>query len=306
MNFYRAFGLVFRSDIPLGSLAANRIAAQQPDVDIRRGTPARPDPGVAVDDMRVEINADSLRLSVPECGWFDVTGGARIIYEARAGIPAEHMPPYLLGTALGALLHQRALLPLHCNAIVHDGRAYLFCGDSGAGKSTLAAVFEARGYPLLTDDLCAIAADAEGRFSATPGIPRLKLWIESLTALGREGAAVTRIPWYEDKFEVAMSRAAEDRRYPVAAIYHLRQAGEDAPPGIHRLQGLEAANAVTANIYRRRIADLLGRAPGYLAESMALIRSVPIFRFNRRWGLENVVEDAAVAEAHLLSLKMVQ
>jgi hypothetical protein len=256
--------------------------------------------------MRVEINADSLRLSVPECGWFDVTGGARIIYEARAGIPAEHMPPYLLGTALGALLHQRALLPLHCNAIVHDGRAYLFCGDSGAGKSTLAAVFEARGYPLLTDDLCAIAADAEGRFSATPGIPRLKLWIESLTALGREGAEVTRIPWYEDKFEVAMSRAAEDRRYPVAAIYHLRQAGETVPPGIHRLQGLEAANAVTANIYRRRIADLLGRAPGYLAESMALIRTVPIFRFNRRWGLENVVEDAALAEAHLLGLKMVQ
>ncbi|MEG8053161.1 hypothetical protein QP185_07705 [Sphingomonas aerolata] len=38
MNFYRAFGLVFRSDIPLGSLAANHIAAQQPDVDIRRGT----------------------------------------------------------------------------------------------------------------------------------------------------------------------------------------------------------------------------------------------------------------------------
>ncbi|MEG8053162.1 hypothetical protein QP185_07710 [Sphingomonas aerolata] len=57
------------------------------------------------------------------------------------------MPPYLLGTALGALLHQRALLPLHCNAIVHDGKAFLFCGDSGAGKSTLAAVFEARGYP---------------------------------------------------------------------------------------------------------------------------------------------------------------
>jgi hypothetical protein len=167
-------------------------------------------------------------------------------------------------------------------------------------------VFEARGYPLLTDDLCAVAVDAEGRFSVTPGIPRLKLWIESLTALGREGAEVTRIPWYEDKFEVAMSRAAEDRRYPVAAIYHLRQAGEDAPPGIHRLQGLEAANAVTANIYRRRIADLLGRAPGYLAESMALIRSVPIFRFNRRWGLENVVEDAAVAEAHLLGVKVTQ
>lgn len=302
MNFYRAFGLVFESDIILASLAASEVPPQRADVAIRRGTPARPDPGVPVDDMHVAVNGNSLLLSVPDCGWFDVTGGARITYEARAGITPEHMAPYILGTALGALLHQRTLLPLHCNAVVHNDKAFLFCGDSGAGKSTLAACFEARGYPLLTDDLCAVRRDGEGPFIVHPGVPRLKLWIESLQALGRDHEDLTRIPWYEDKFEVALSRATEQRGYPVAAIYHLRVAGDDAVPGIHRLHGLDAANAVTANIYRRRIADLLGRGPDYLRDSAAVIRNIPVFRFNREWGLDRLEREAAIAESHINGL----
>ena len=302
MNFYRAFGLVFASDIVLASLAASRVPPQPADVEIRRGRPARPDPGVPVDDMQVAVNGTALLLSIPDCGWFDVSDGVRITYEARSGITPAHMAAYILGTALGALLHQRALLPLHCNAVIHDDKAFLFCGDSGAGKSTLAACFEARGYTLLTDDLCAIGRDGEGRFSVHPGIPRLKLWIESLEALGREDEPLTRIPWYEDKFEVAMSRPTEQRGYPVAAIYHLRMAGDDVAPGIYRLSGLDAANAVTANIYRRRVADLLGRAPDYLRDSAALIRTIPIFRFNREWGLDRIGLEAAVAEFHIREL----
>ena len=41
---------------------------------------------------------------------------------------------YLLGTAIGALLHQRGLLPLHASAVEVNGRAVAFIAPAGHGK----------------------------------------------------------------------------------------------------------------------------------------------------------------------------
>jgi serine kinase of HPr protein (carbohydrate metabolism regulator) len=38
-----------------------------------------------------------------------------------------------------------------------NGKAVLVCGGSGAGKSTVAAALVQRGYPLVTDDVCAVS-----------------------------------------------------------------------------------------------------------------------------------------------------
>jgi len=57
-----------------------------------------------------------------------------------------------MGSAMGALLHQRNILALHAGTIAVNGGSVIFCGPSGIGKSTLAAGFRRRGYPNVAGD----------------------------------------------------------------------------------------------------------------------------------------------------------
>ncbi|MCP4397035.1 MAG: hypothetical protein GY801_07015 [bacterium] len=82
-----------------------------------------------------------------------------------------------IASELGALLHQRELLPLHGSAIkVNDG-VCVFVGLSGNGKSTVAAAFRQRGYQVLADDVCVVSIREDG---LPPGDPR----VSAVEALG--------------------------------------------------------------------------------------------------------------------------
>ena len=110
----------------------------------------------------------------------------------RAPKPAT-FPLFLIGTVFGILLHQRGEIVLHASAVRVNDKAVLFCGPSGAGKSTLAAALAQRGFPLVTDDLCAITLTAGAAPMVQPDGRHLKLWaqaIEKLDLAERRGAAV--------------------------------------------------------------------------------------------------------------------
>lgn len=300
---YLAFGLRLESERPIPSLAMreHRFTGAA-DVRIREGEVPVPDEQQNIDGIRVSVEGDKYLLDIEECGRFQVTGGREIIVQPDACATPEQVNLFLLGSVLGTLLHQRRILPFHCNAIEVDGAAFLFCGDSGAGKSTLAAHFVDRGFRLLTDDLCAVHFPDDGRILAAPGIARLKLWQDTLDELGRSAAGLNLVPWYDDKFELVLSGNALEEPLEVAGLYHLRLAENGHSPGVHRVKGIKAANAVTANIYRRRLADLAGAAPFYLTATARMIEQIPIFTMNRRWGFEHFREDAIAVEDHMRQL----
>ena len=77
---------------------------------------------------------------------------------------------------------------LHASAVRVGGKAVLFCGTSGAGKSTIAAALAQRGYPLITDDVCAIAAEGAAPLVYPDG-RQLKLWAHAIERLDLAGAA---------------------------------------------------------------------------------------------------------------------
>ena len=115
---------------------------------------------------------------------------------------------FLMGSVMGALLHQRDYLPLHGSAIKTENGAALFLGTSSIGKSTIAAGFQKRGYPILADDLCAVAMDKDSRAIVLPGFPRLKLWADALKKLEVPAADLLRVRVDEsfDKFFPAVFR----------------------------------------------------------------------------------------------------
>jgi len=290
-SLYRIFGLTLRSEIPLEELpTANGRAA---DAEILYGTAGSPD-----GPNGYSASEQGTLLRIPNVGRFLIHDGREIVVDPVPGASDRNVRLFLLGSALGALLHQRGLLPLHANAIEMEGKAVAFSGHSGAGKSTIAAWFHDRGRRILTDDVCVIGFDEAGRALAYPGIPRLRLWREALEASGRDAGEYSRSFDAMDKYDVPSERHALEP-LPLAAIYLLRQAEEEmGGPSIERLQGVDAVETVVSNTYRGAYLRTIGRTGEHLAACLRIARQVPVFRAARLWGFSHFDAQAELLRAH--------
>lgn len=275
---YSVFGLVVRSDLPLPELFPHEAQAAA-DVTIRAGEipeAVHAPEGLSADD-------DALLLVIPGVARYRIAEGRSITVQAEADVPERNVRLFLLGSAFGALLHQRGLLPLHANAIDIDGNAVAFMGRSGAGKSTLAAWFHDSGFRVISDDVCVVGFDEKQRPYAAPGLPRLRLWAEALALMGRGTAGFARsyIGEEDEKYDVPIDAELAARSHvPLAAIYLLDQ-GPDF--SIVRLRGIEAAEAVFANTYRGEyVAETSGQKQHW-ESAVRLVRGTPVFRAIRQW-----------------------
>ena len=284
---YRLFGLAIGSELPLPELAPSDPDAPA-DVTVRLGRVPEPAmPGFSMAD-------GGAILSVQGVGRYLMAEGREMIVEPEPGVAERNVRIYLLGSAFAAILHQRALLPLHANAVVVDGRALAFCGRSGAGKSTLAAWFHDRGFDVLADDVCVVTG-ADAIPTAQPGVPRLRLWREALGASGRDAGDYELSFEGRDKYDVPTGARARGTATPLAAVYMLESGEESA---IERLGGSAATAALMANSYRRAWLDAMGRTADHFLACAALTRRVPVFRAGRRWGLDRFDTEAERLLAH--------
>lgn len=286
---YRVFGLNVRSSIPLPELHPVAISGEA-DVTVTLGPVPEPEgaqPGLIPLD-------GGLLLVIPDVGRYRIECGRRITVEPAPGVPERNLRLFLLGSAFGALLHQRGLLPLHANAVEIGGLAVAFMGESGAGKSTLAAWFHDRGYRLLADDVCVVRFADNGRALAMPGIPRLRLWADALATTGREPREFERSYVSDDddeKYDVPIgSQALASEPLPIAAIFVLARGFESR---VERLAGVDAAEAVFAHTYRGALVRTLGAPQSFWSSAVRLVQFVPIFRLERVWDLNSMDDQFA-------------
>lgn len=263
MSLVRLFGLVIDSEVPLPKLVP-APPGSVPDVVIRGGAVG-----------------DKPDLVIAEAGSFKVSDGREIILEAREGVPDRNLRLFLLGSAMGLILHQRGLFPLHANAVELHGSAIAVAGASGAGKSTLAAWFARNGSRIVGDDVIALKAVTD-EVLAYPGPPRVRLWREAMERFGLDHEGLE--PRYGDDavekwdLPVAIDQLVADP-LPLRAVYVL----EDGPEiAIERFGGAAAASALFDHTYRGGFAD---RRPEWQAEHWravaAVAASVPVFRLAR-------------------------
>lgn len=289
---FRLFGLDLRSEIDLAGLAPP-VETGSPDVEIAFG--ALP----PSDHTGYRATEDGTLLAVPKVGRYLIREGGQILIDPAPGASERNVRLFLLGSAIGALLHQRGLLPLHANAIDIGGRAVAFSGHSGAGKSTIAAWFHDRGHTILADDVCVIGFDESGRALAYPGIPRLRLWREALEASGRDAESYSRSFDDMDKYDVPTLNETAAEPMPLAAIYLLRKAEESAGDAeIERLKGVEAVDTLMSNTYRGGYLSMIGRTREHLTACIRVARAVPVFRAQRLWGFDRFEEQARRLSNH--------
>ncbi len=167
---------------------------------------------------------------------------------------------YLVGPILGYVLRLRGVTCLHASAVAVGGHAMALLGPAGAGKSTTAAICARLGYPVLTDDILALA-DLDDIVLAQPGYPRLRLWSESVTALYGSGEALPRITPTWEKRHLDLTQDGyqfQHQPLPLAAVYLLGERRCDpAAPSIEAIPAPAGLMALVTNTYTN---DWLGKA----------------------------------------------
>lgn len=299
---YACFGLDIRSEIALPELAGMSAPADcstAPRITIRYGDiPADLKRDDGAGGARA-VGQDAVLIHSRDTARYLVRGGAEIIVEPYAQASARNLRLFLLGPAFGALCHQRGLLPLHANAIVVDGCAIAFAGRAGIGKSTLAAFFQARGYPVLCDDVCVVSFDAERRPFAWPGLPRLKLWRDAAETFGHDSDTLERAIEGRDKYHVPLVPSWTGGPYPLARVYILRNAAVGAEARIVRLASSSAVSSLMANTYRPALVRRMGRVDGNFMQATAVAHHAAVFSAARHRGFDVFAREAARLEDHM-------
>jgi hypothetical protein len=265
MTAYRACGVTIDSFIDLPDLPVSHSRA---DVVVRAGKRARLpsiDPG---DGWPGSADRDTIEIVWPRVGCFRITNYS-IAIRPDESVDDSLLRLYLLGPALGVLLHLRGTFVLHASAIEIDGEAVCFLGESGSGKSTVACALHLRGHRVLSDDLAAVAS-VDGRWQLFSGSSSLKLWPDAVRALGCGWAALERIHPRSGKRLCRAIQVPAPRSMPIRCVYILRSGNAIK---IERARPEQVFSDLMRTGYCRPVVDR-SDAPSYFLQCSQFARDV--------------------------------
>lgn len=255
-NFsYYVHGFTLQSEIECPELMP-ADCGNPPDILVRLGALDHPVDEVEPWKGRC-IEQGHMLLNTPDAGRFSVRDGRDIIVDPLPGAPDVMLRLYLLGSALGCILHQRGLLPLHANAFLHADEAVLVLAHSGTGKSTLAAAMQARGCQVLSDDVCAVRVTHGEAPVIFPGVPQIKLWKDAAAHLGQDVNTLRRALHEEEKYALPIPHTIGNQHIRIKAIYILH-ANDDRSPSMRDMTLIEKLRALQNHTYRKGIVSTLG------------------------------------------------
>jgi hypothetical protein len=305
VHFYRVAGLAVGSEIVLPGLNAAAADHGAPDVTIRSASVPAAFANASASGPTWQIAGRQFLLHIPNVARFLLSGGTDIAFEAEPGADAGDIPIFILGTAFGILLHQREQIVLHASAVRVNGKAILFCGPSGAGKSTLAAALSRRGYPLITDDFCAVTVDETGIPMVHPDGRQLKLWAQAIEELDLTESRGVRVRSRLEKFYVDPGDA-HGEALPLGAVYALREARPPLAPGIERPNAANAALLLRRNAYRPKLVTRMGQKVLYFHAAVTVANNAGIFHLTRKLDFAAMPAVVSSLERHWLEIGLTE
>ncbi|MGB8411339.1 MAG: hypothetical protein WCE23_00785 [Candidatus Binatus sp.] len=138
-------------------------------------------------------------LSFPNLADFviDRSGSRVVCCNASSDASLETIRHLLIDQVLALIVNLRGREALHATAVATRNGICAFTGLAGSGKSTLAASFVLSGYPLVCDDCLAVVE--RKTIMALPGYPGLRLWDDSIRALGASSRNLKPVAHYTTK-----------------------------------------------------------------------------------------------------------
>nr|WP_290701648.1 hypothetical protein [Halomonas sp. UBA3074] len=291
--YYLTYGLKICSTLELPELPEIE-PCEQPDVFVTTPSVAdRLEDGAYLTNW-LEVGDDSCQITIEGIARYRIEEGQRILLDRRMPRGANPVADpgdvrlFLLGSALGALLHQRHWFPLHVSALKTPAGAWAFTGHSGAGKSTISAwLHYSQQWPLITDDVAVIKpTDTESLLH--PGPARAKLWRDALKALGIETEGLVRDLMRADKFHIMMNKGVRYDAHRLNALVQLERADEGEEASLKKLSGIEAFKTVMGAIYRPELGSQFNTDEQLMQEGIRLAQRIRVYRFRRPWSLDDM------------------
>jgi len=272
---YIAFGLRICSEIECEQLLPG---AGQADVEIRLGHVPDSLESATPQGILYQCVTGKLLLNIDRVARYLVSDGNEILIHPAPDADLDAIRLFLFGSAFGALLHQRGILPLHGSAIITPRGAVVFAGLSGCGKSTIACAFHRKGYPVLADDLCAI--DTGDSVRVMPGNPFLMLWADALQQMGLDRHGLRPARSELEKYILPLGEGFSTEAAPVHALYIIEATNSDlsAPTSI---KGLRKIEALARSTYRPHFVEDMNLEGGHLRRITALAKRVAVRQINR-------------------------
>lgn len=241
--YYRAFGLVISSEYPLSQLP--ETTEHTADVVIRH----EPLQQLNAAEDCVYTGGGVVNFYVAELARFRVVSGSQILVDTYPGFSMSRLGVFLMGSCMGAILHQRGFFLLHGSCVTDGTRSVLITGDSGAGKSTLAAEFLKQGWSLLTDDVSAVY-DVDSVPMVHSSYPSQKLWQDALELYDRPNSDVHSLYFNNDreKFGVDVRRFFYDGCIPLSMI--VRLIPMETACSVSPIEGMAKVDQLMRNTYR--------------------------------------------------------
>lgn len=217
-GIYRFFDIPVRSELPLPELYDDSDLA--PSVTVRQIAAGeisfnqftiryewRDAQGRLI--CRCGRRDDEYSLYLPGQASFFIAAGGDIKYQASPGVGEGLLRHLLLNQVLPRYLAHTGELLLHASAVtLPGGKTIAFLGDSGYGKSTLASYCHLQGAHLVDDD-CILLRCGDRGVSISGGVPTLRLYPDSLCALGHDSTGFA--PYMDDSSKQQM-------RLPTTAV----------------------------------------------------------------------------------------
>jgi len=254
---YRIHGLTLTSAMELPELAP-APAGDESDVLVEQGDVESRLAKVRDEGPCWMAGEGQFLLDIAEVARYRVSGGNHVRIQAAPGATPGDIRVFLLGSALGVLLHQRGLLALHAGAVEVDGQAVAFAGHSGAGKSTLVAHLRQRGHRLISDDLLTVSLDAQGQPWTQPSFARIKLWADALRHIPHREDMLARCHSRLDKFLLSAPDDYRDQPIPLKRLYILAENHEDDTVSLQPMTGLDAVKTLARETYKPRQIKAMG------------------------------------------------
>ena len=244
-NKYQAFGFIIESPYPIIQVEeANEEAVA--DIVIRETNLEE------ISDLppyahRVEENVISFNYT--SAGLFRITNGNLIEFQPNDGCTNEMLSLFLMGSCMGAIFHQRNLLPIHGSCVTDGKKSIIISGDSGAGKSTLASEFLKRGWKLVTDDV-SLVKDITGIPIVQSSYPSQKLWKDSMTTYKTDDREYQTLYQMKDREKFGVSVKSSFYRGSIPLTLFVQLYASDEVTSVTPITGFDCIDRLVHNTYR--------------------------------------------------------
>jgi len=245
MNYYyQAYGYNISSEIEIIEMIKG---GDGKDISISHGKVPDDISNPLVKGKTFQISKNEALITITEVAKFHVSDGKIIVINKSIKSTDEEVKLFLLGVVFGTLLHQRNELLLHANVIQYKEKAILFAGNSGTGKSTLTALLIKNGFKFVSDDIALVKYKGKNPI-VYPGLPRLKLHIDSVENLNIDKDKIVQLRKGHKKFNVPVSEHFFNEALPVQKIYIIEPAN-NLQFSINNIEGFQKFNYIFDYMY---------------------------------------------------------